>query len=199
MIIAGVIGSVITLFLTALFDYLKERYREKIEMRKLVFQRKTDAAENAVSWLQESINCYRMLQLACNDIKDNYNILVWERIMMSSNQANKLYLDTRKFLNPIYLYYDFKEIEKKYSVLSSSEYINYAINQIGKLNQIEFELQNTGVSNKSDELKKVQQNRIWLFKELYKAIDDQICSMAEMISILRKEYSIYCDKLSVKL
>lgn len=193
MIIAGVIGSAITLFLTALFDYLKERYREKIEMRKLVFQRKTNAVENAVSWLQESIDYYRMLQLACCDIEDNYNPVIWERIIMSSNQANKLYIDTQKFLNPIYLYYDFKEIEKKYSVLSSNEYINYAINQIGKLNQIEFELQNAGVSNNSDELNKVQQNRIWLFKRLYKAIDDQINSMAETISILRKEYSKYCD------
>lgn len=191
MIIAGVIGSAITLFLTAIFEYLKERYREKIEIRKLVFQRRTNAVENAVSWLQESIDCYRMLQSACNDIEDNYNPVIWERIMLSSNQANKLYLDTRKFLNPIYLYYDFKEIEKKYHILSSSEYINYAINQIGKLNQTEFELQNTGVSNNCDELKKVQQNRIKLFKELYKAIDDQICSMAEMISVLRKEYSKY--------
>ena len=38
LIIAGVIGSTITLLLTAIFDFLKEKYRAKIEMKKLVFQ-----------------------------------------------------------------------------------------------------------------------------------------------------------------
>ena len=40
MIIAGVIGSAVTLLLTALLDYLKERHHSKIEIRKLVFQKK---------------------------------------------------------------------------------------------------------------------------------------------------------------
>ena len=55
MIIAGAIGSAITLLLTALLDYLKERYRAKIDMRKIVFQRKTDVVERAVSWYQEAV------------------------------------------------------------------------------------------------------------------------------------------------
>ena len=42
MIIAGVIGSAITLLLTAFLDYLKERYRAKIEIQKLLFHRKAD-------------------------------------------------------------------------------------------------------------------------------------------------------------
>ena len=45
MIIAGVIGSAITLLLTALLDYLKERFHAKIELKKLVFQKKADAAD----------------------------------------------------------------------------------------------------------------------------------------------------------
>ena len=61
MIIAGAIGSAITLLLTALLDYLKERYRAKIEIQKLVFQRRTDAVEKAISWYQEAIDCYRMM------------------------------------------------------------------------------------------------------------------------------------------
>lgn len=61
MIIAGAIGSAITLLLTALLDYLKERYRAKIEIPKLVFQRRTDAVERAISWYQEAIDCYRMI------------------------------------------------------------------------------------------------------------------------------------------
>lgn len=52
MIIAGVIGSVITLLITAIIDYYKERYMYNMEMRKMVFQRQTDAAEKAMSWFQ---------------------------------------------------------------------------------------------------------------------------------------------------
>lgn len=61
LIVAGTIGSVITLFLTTIFDYLKEGYRAKIDERKIVFQRRIEIAENAVSWFQKSIDCYRMM------------------------------------------------------------------------------------------------------------------------------------------
>ena len=70
LIIAGTIGSVITLFLTANFDYLKEVYRAKIDERKIVFERKIEVAENAVSWFQESIDCYRMMQIACDEMSE---------------------------------------------------------------------------------------------------------------------------------
>lgn len=193
MIIAGVIGSSATLLLTALFDYLKEKYRSKIEIHKLVFQRKTNAVENAISWLQESIDCYRMMQFGCNDIDEKYNPVVWERIVRSSNQANKLYAEAGKYLNPIYLYYDFKEIEDKYNALKSAEYINYAITKIGKLNQIAIELQNVDGADISEDLQRIRENEVLLFKELYKAIDDQIMSMSEIICTLRKEYSKYSD------
>lgn len=61
MIIAGALGSVITLLLTALLDLFKARYMAKLEMKKLLFQRKTDAVENAISCLHESVVCYRMM------------------------------------------------------------------------------------------------------------------------------------------
>ena len=135
MIIAGVIGSAITLLLTALLDYLKERYHAKIEIRKLVFQRKADTAENAVSWLQEGIDCLRMMQSACDDIEEVYNPVVFERLFKSAAQANVLFENTGKSLNRIYLYYDFADIENKYNTLQSWEYINFAITEIGKLDQ----------------------------------------------------------------
>ncbi len=84
MIIAGVIGSAITLLLTALLDYLKERYRTKIEIQKLLFHRKADTVENAVSWLQEGIDCLRMMQSACDDIEEEYNPIVYERLLKSA-------------------------------------------------------------------------------------------------------------------
>ena len=127
MIIAGVIGSAITLLLTALLDYLKERYRAKIEIQKLLFHRKADTVENAVSWLQEGIDCLRMMQSACDDIEEEYNPIVYERLLKSTIQANKLFEDSGKFLNRIYLYYNFADIENKYNTIESWDYINFAI------------------------------------------------------------------------
>ena len=47
LIIAGTIGSVITLFLTAIFDYLKEVYRSKIHEQKILKIYKTPGKTSA--------------------------------------------------------------------------------------------------------------------------------------------------------
>lgn len=191
MIIAGVIGSSITLLLTALFDYLKEKHRAEIEIRKLVFQRKADAAENAVSWLQESIDCLRMLQYACNDFEIKYNPIVGERLLKSSTQINALFENSGKLLNRIYLYYSFVDIENKWNTLQSCNYISFALTEIGKLNQEALELRNKGLSDESEEIKILQNKVIDLFRNLSKSLDANINSMAEMLNKLRSEFNKY--------
>lgn len=191
MIIAGVIGSAITLLLTAFLDYLKERYRAKIEIQKLLFHRKVDTVENAVSWLQEGIDCLRMMQSACNDIEEEYNPTVYERLLKSAIQANKLFEDTGKFLNRIYLYYNFADIENKYNTIESWDYINFAITEIGKLDQKALGLRNNGFSDDSEEIKLLRIQAINLFRNLSKSLNANIDSMVEILSKLRKEFDKY--------
>ncbi len=191
MIIAGAIGSAITLLLTALLDYLKERYRAKIEIQKLVFQRKAEAAESAVSWLQEGIDCLRMMQSACNDIEEKYNPVVSERLLKSATQANVLFDNTSKQLNRIYLYYTFVDIENKWNTLQSWDYINFALTEIGKLDQKALELRNRGLTDDSEEIKILQSKAINLFRNLSKSLDANINSMAEILSKLRTEFDKY--------
>lgn len=191
MIIAGVIGSAITLLLTALLDYFKERYRIKIEYRKLVFQRKADAVENAVSWLQEGIDCLRMMQSACDDIEDKYNPIVCERLFKSAAQANMLFENTGKLLNRIYLYYDFAEIENKYNTLQSWNHINLVLTEIGKLDQEALTLRSSGLSNDSEEIKILQAKAIGLFKTFSNSLGASIDSMSETLSKLRSEFNKY--------
>lgn len=191
MIIAGVIGSAITLLLTAFLDYLKERYRAKIEIQKLLFHRKADTVENAVSWLQEGIDCLRMMQSACNDIEEEYNPTVYERLLKSAIQANKLFEDTGKFLNRIYLYYNFADIENKYNTIESWDYINFAITEIGKLDQKALGLRNNGFSDDSEEIKLLRIQAINLFRNLSKSLNANIDSMVEILSKLRKEFDKY--------
>lgn len=191
MIIAGIIGSAVTLLLTALLDYLKERHHSKIEIRKLVFQRKVDAAEKAVSWLQEGIDCLRMMQSACDDIEEDYNPVVCERLFKSASQANILFENTGNSLNRIYLYYNFADIENKYNTIESYYYINFAITEIGKLDQQALGLRNKGLSDDSEEIKLLQAKAISLFRNLSKSLNANIDSMSEILSKLRTEFNQY--------
>lgn len=190
LIIAGIIGSVITLFLTAIIDFLKEMYRANIEERKIVFQRKLEAAENAISWFQESIDCYRIMQISCNEISEEYNPVVWAKFVNSSSQANKLFLEASKKLNP--LYFNMLDIENKYHLAPSGERINQAITRICILDQKAVALLNSGLSDESEEIKNLQQEAINSFKNISHAIDSQIAAISEMIKTLRSKYHKYC-------
>lgn len=191
LIIAGTIGSVITLFFTAVFDYFKEVYRAKMDDRKVVFQRRIEIAESAVSWFQESIDCYRMMQIACDGLNEDYNPVVVDKFMKSSVQAYSLYLDTPKKLNRLYLYFDTLDIEKKHNLVNSTEQINHAVTELGKLDQEAVKLQNQGLAEDSKEIKQLKQDAVRLFKQLSKSLDSQIEALSEMISTLRSEYCKY--------
>lgn len=188
LIIAGVIGSTITLFLTAILDFIKEKYRTKIEMQKLVFQRKTDAVERAISWYQEAIDCYRMMQTACDTLEEEYNPTTYSRLVASLTQAGRLYENTSKVLNPIYLYYNFSDIESKYDIQYSWEYINFTIKELGKLDQQVLKLYNQGLTDDSNEIKTLRTKALDILKKFARAIDVQITIITEIMSKLREEY-----------
>lgn len=188
LIIAGVIGSTITLFLTAIIDFIKEKYRTKIEMQKLVFQRKTDTVERAISWYQEAIDCYRMMQTACDALEEEYNPTTYNRLEASFAQAGMLYANTSKALNPIYLYYNFSDIESKYDIQHSWEYINYAVKELGRIDQIILELYNQGLTDENDQIKTLRTKALDILKKFARAIDVQITIITEIMSKLREEY-----------
>ena len=188
LIIAGVIGSTITLFLTAIIDFIKEKYRTKIEMQKLVFHRKTDAVERAISWYQEAIDCYKMMQTACDALEEEYNPTTYSRLVASFAQAGRLYENTSKVLNPIYLYYNFSDIESKYDIQYSWEYINFTIKELGKLDQQVLKLYNQGLTDDSNEIKTLRTKALDILKKFARAIDVQITIITEIMSKLREEY-----------
>ena len=188
LIIAGVIGSTITLFLTAIIDFIKEKYRTKIEMQKLVFQRKTDAVERAISWYQEAIDCYKMMQTACDTLEEEYNPTTYSRLVASFAQASRLYENTSKVLNPIYLYYNFSDIENKYDIQHSLEYINFAVKELGKLDQQVLKLYNQGLTDDSNEIKALRTKALDILKRFAVAINVQITIITEIMSKLREEY-----------
>lgn len=193
IITSGLIGSIITLIIKAIIDAWNESKKHKRELRRLVFQRKTDAVEKAVTWYQEAIDCYMMLQLACDEVNQSFNIATWSKLVLATTQANKLYQETNSRLNQIYLYYNFSLIEEKHHIVKSSQYINYATTEICKYDQQARELRLAGATDDSDEIKELQVKTISLFKELSKALEDQISSIAEIQSVIRQEYKSYSE------
>ena len=109
-------------------------------------------------------------------------------MVFSFAQAGKLYDNTGKILNPIYLYYNFSDIERKYDIQHSWNYINYTINELGKLDQQILALYNQGLTDESDEVKALRTEAINILKKFSKAIDTQIVIIAEIMDKLRHDY-----------
>lgn len=191
MIVAGIIGSAITLLITAVIDYFKEKYRSKLEKDKLVFQRKTDAAEKAMSWYQESADCLIMMQTACSDIGATYNPIIWTKLMQSANQASQLYKETSLRLNPLYLYFDFRKIEEKYQIFVSAQFVNNTLVKIGIYEEQSKQLKQLGKDDNSKDIQDIKNNIIYLIHELSKALKNQIESITAIQEELRKQYKEY--------
>lgn len=135
IITSGLIGSTIALIIKFLLEMWNTNTVYKKELHKLVFQRKTDAVERAMSWYQEAFDMYSLYQMAINEYDGTPNLAVMAKIQYVSMQATKLMQETPVKLNPIYLYYDFSDINRKYQVLESAQTINKAFALIGQMQQ----------------------------------------------------------------
>lgn len=193
MIVAAILGSTITLLITAVIDYFKEKHLSKLEKDKLVFQRKTDAAEKAMSWYQESADCLMMMQTACSDMGAIFNPITWTMLMQSANQASQLYKETSLRLNPLYLYFDFRKIEEKYQIFASAQFINYTMVKIGEYDEQAQQLRLNGKDDNSNDILELKSKSIHLFPELSKALKDQIKSIVAIQEELRKQYNKYSN------
>jgi hypothetical protein len=191
MIVAAILGSTITLLITAAIDYFKEKHLSKLEKQKLVFQRKTDAAEKAMSWYQESADCLMMMQTACSDMGATFNPITWTKLMQSANQASQLYKETSLRLNPLYLYFDFRKIEEKYQIFVSAQFVNNTLVKIGIYEEQSKQLKQLGKDDNSKDIQDIKNNIIYLIHELSKALKNQIESITAIQEELRKQYKEY--------
>lgn len=194
MIVIGLLSSAITLLLKAFLDYLSENRKDKSELKKLMFQRKTDTVEKAMSWYQEAIDCFSSMQMACEVLKEDFNIFDYSLYILASQKAKKLTEETAEKLNPLYLYFDVSQIEQQYDTTHSLYYIIYAQKEIYKLDQKANELSEKGFAPDSIEIKNVMNQGKVLFDGLYKALDVHIESMANIQRRLRLEYKGYSFK-----
>lgn len=190
IITAGLVGSVITLIINAIIDACSSRIAYKRELRRQVFQRKTDVVERAMLWYQEAVDMYSLFQMAIQEYDGSSNPVTVEKIQYVSTQITKLMQETSAKLNPIYLYYDFTDIDKKYNVIESAQVINEAFVLIG---QIQRHIAPIPATNE----KELEIRRLW-FDKLKQtldiatsAINNQKFAIVEIQQRLRTEYQKY--------
>lgn len=190
IITGGLIGSLITLIIKAIIDACCSHIAHKRELRKQVFQRKTDVVERAMSWYQEVVDMYSLYQMAIHEYDGSDNPVTVGKIQYASTQLNRLLQEASTKLNAIYLYYDFTDINQKYNVMESAQVINETFVLVG---QIQQHLPPIPATNE-EELEVRKQ----LFGQLKKTLDtassemdNQKSAIIEIQQRLRKDYQKY--------
>lgn len=181
----GLGSSLITLICTKIIEICQEKKKFKRELFKLIFERKTSAVENAMSWYQEALDNYKMLQMSCAAFQEGRETYALARLYIACQQSNKLFKEAPSRLNPIYLYYDFSKVEQKYKSAESMEHINENMNKIAtlltKIQTAEFD--NETLKASKGELKE-------LLLSLSDSFNRQIKIILEIQNILRDNYKI---------
>ncbi len=129
----GLGSFLITLIITKIIDTCQEKKRFERELFKLIFERKTSVVENAMSWYQEALDNYKMLQMSCNAYQEGRENYAMARLYIACQQSDKLFKEAPSRLNPIYLYYNSSEVEQKHKSSESTDKINDRINKIATL------------------------------------------------------------------
>lgn len=193
IITGSLIGSAITLIIKYLLERWSASTAYKRELRKQVFQRKTDAVEHAMSWYQEAFDMYSLYQMAISEYDGTPNPVIMAKLQYVSMQASKLMQETSVRLNPIYLYYDFSDVNQKYRIIESNQIMNKAFALVGQMQQ---HMPSGSVID--EEKQKVREQ--W-FSELKQnldiaafAMENQKVAIVEIQQRLREEYKKYISE-----
>lgn len=187
LITAGLLGSIITVITQALLNNWFEGVKNRREIRKLVFQRKTEIVEKAMLCYQNAIDAYLTLQTGLKGSnKDFVNPIAVGNIQAAIDRLNKLSYDNE---NRIYLYYDFSDIINKYHGKESMDVINKLLLLVGEINQ---KIESVEPSEFSKQLcEALHDIKIDVFHTWADAINNQVCILTEIGARLRNEYKEY--------
>ena len=188
-ITAVLTGSLFTIIIQAIINAISESVNHKRELRSLVFQRKLEVVEKAMSWYQETLDMYYMLQTALKEYDKDCNPTTVHKIQVACMKSNKLFQETENRLNSIYLYYDFSDIEKKHHGRESMDCINKLLTIVA---EIGHKIATAEPSEFTEQLcAALHEQRVKASHMLADAIDNQVFIIAEIGQKLRTEYKDY--------
>ena len=142
-----------------------------------------------MSWYQEAIDTYYMLQMALKTFGNESIELSMIRVQTSTAKLLKLFEESSSRLNPIYLYYDFSDIENKYNTKECNLQINRLCSEIADINYKVYNENSTNSTVQPNEATKEQM--IKNFNKLADLFDKQIAMITEIQGILRREFYEY--------
>lgn len=190
-ITAGLIGSLLTIIIQAIVNAISDKTKYKRELRKQVFMHKLEVVENAMSWYQEALDTYYLLQTSLREYDKNCNQVTFQKLYTACSKSASLFQETSSRLNSLYLYYDFSDIEKKYYGRESLDCMNELITKVAKIT--DYISNNTPSEFLGNSYSELETERIDAVHKLADAIDNQVYIITEIGQRLRNEYKGYLD------
>ena len=161
------------------------QYRRELKMQ--VFKRKTDVVEKAIAWYQEALDTYNMMQITIKGI-DTSNQTTWLALQKLIMKCNNLFEESVSRLDPLYLYYDFQEIERKFHATESLSDIN---DKLVEIQEIGEKISKLDSKNNQIEYEMLQKEEALAFNDYSKLIENQKNIIISIQKQLREEYKKY--------
>ena len=153
----------------------------------IIFKRKTDVVEKAIAWYQEALDTYNMMQITIKGI-DTSNQTTWLALQKLIMKCNNLFEESVSRLDPLYLYYDFQEIERKFHATESLSDIN---DKLVEIQEIGEKISKLDSKNNQIEYEMLQKEQALAFNDYSKLIENQKNIIISIQKQLREEYKKY--------
>lgn len=114
-ILFALLGSIVSIIVTWIFNLISSKRQHKMDMQRLVVQNKLEVSKTAVSWLQEAKNELFVLIWYLERYKE-LDSNMWLGAIERSKKLINLEAEARNYFNAIELYYDLDDIAKKYNL-----------------------------------------------------------------------------------
>ena len=153
----------------------------------IIFKRKTDVVEKAIAWYQEALDTYNMMQITIKGI-DTSNQTTWLALQKLIMKCNNLFEESVSRLDPLYLYYDFQEIERKFHATESLSDIN---DKLVEIQEIGEKISKLDSKNNQIEYEMLQKEEALAFNDYSKLIENQKNIIISIQKQQREEYKKY--------
>ena len=130
----ALLGSIVTLLLKWGADSISETVKHKRGIRMLVFQEKMQTDKIAMSWYQEALDNYVLLQGALRECADGPSPVSFQKLCHAIEVSNSLMKSKETKLNPVYVFDSFYDLEEKYKAVESAQIMNECYVAMGKMN-----------------------------------------------------------------
>ena len=158
-----------------------------MNIENIIFKRKTDVVEKAIAWYQEALDTYNMMQITIKGI-DTSNQTTWLALQKLIMKCNNLFEESVSRLDPLYLYYDFQEIERKFHATESLSDIN---DKLVEIQEIGEKISKLDSKNNQIEYEMLQKEEALAFNDYSKLIENQKNIIISIQKQLREEYKKY--------